>query len=73
MLLKGGNIIYEKIHLAADGSIDIKDVTILKQYLAKWKVSINAENADVNGDGEINIKDLTLIKQFIAKWKVTLG
>ena len=56
-----------------DGSIDIKDVTILKQYLAKWKVSINAENADVNGDGEINIKDLTLIKQFIAKWKVTLG
>ncbi len=55
-----------------DGEVNIKDVTLLKQYLAKWKVNINKSNADVTGDGEVNIKDLTLLKQYLAKWKVTL-
>ncbi len=55
-----------------DGEVNIKDVTLLKQYLAKWNVKINETNADVTGDGVINVKDLTLLKQYIAKWNVTL-
>ncbi|MCR5816575.1 MAG: leucine-rich repeat protein, partial [Ruminococcus sp.] len=55
-----------------DTVIDIKDVTLLKQYLAKWNVSVNQLSADVNGDGSVDIKDLTLLKQYIAKWKVEL-
>ncbi|MCR5816571.1 MAG: dockerin type I repeat-containing protein [Ruminococcus sp.] len=56
----------------SDGVVDIKDVTLLKQYLAKWNVTINTASADVTGDGEVNVKDLTLLKQYLAKWKVTL-
>ena len=55
-----------------DGELNIKDVTLLKQHLAKWNVTINAKNADVDGDSQITIKDLTLIKQALAKWKVEL-
>ena len=55
-----------------DKEVNIKDVTLLKQYLAKWNVKINEANADVTGDGVINVKDLTLLKQYIAKWNVTL-
>ncbi len=55
-----------------DGAVDIKDVTVLKQYLAKWNVMINTENADVDGDREVTIKDLTILKQYLAKWKVEL-
>ncbi|MCR5816036.1 MAG: dockerin type I repeat-containing protein, partial [Ruminococcus sp.] len=55
-----------------DGVIDIKDVAILKQYLAKWKVTINESNADVDGDKKVTIKDLAILKQYLAKWKVTL-
>ena len=55
-----------------DGAVDIKDVTILKQYLAKWNVTINKSNADVTGDGDVTVKDLTLLKQHLAKWNVTL-
>ena len=56
----------------ADGEVDIKDVTLLKQYLAKWNVKLNESNADVTGDGDVNVKDLTLLKQYLAKWKVEL-
>ena len=55
-----------------DGAIDIKDVTVLKQYLAKWNVTINKSNADVTGDGDVTVKDLTLLKQHLAKWNVVL-
>ncbi|MCR5816222.1 MAG: leucine-rich repeat protein [Ruminococcus sp.] len=56
-----------------DKEINIKDVALLKQYLAKWNVDIDKDAADANGDGEINIKDLALLKQYIAKWNVKLG
>ncbi len=55
-----------------DGEVTVKDVTLLKQYLAKWNVTINKSNADVDGDREVTIKDLTILKQYLAKWKVEL-
>ena len=58
--------------ISGDGVIDIKDVTLLKQHLAKWKVKLNLANADVNDDKSVDIKDLTILKQYIAKWKVEL-
>ena len=58
--------------ISGDGVIDIKDVTLLKQHLAKWKVKLNLANADVNDDKSVDIKDLTILKQYIAKWKVQL-
>ncbi len=55
-----------------DGEVNIKDITLLKQSIAKWNVIINAKNADVNGDNKVDIKDITILKQYLAKWKVTL-
>ncbi|MBR1752333.1 MAG: InlB B-repeat-containing protein [Ruminococcus sp.] len=55
-----------------DGEIDIDDVLIIQQYIAKWGVTINLSNANVNGDDAVNIDDVLLIQQYIAKWGVTL-
>ncbi len=58
----------------ADGSIDLKDVTILRRYLAGgWNVTINEANADVNGDGSIDLKDVTILRRYLAGgWNITL-
>lgn len=58
-----------------DGSINTKDVTFLKRFIANWPdITVNEANCDVNADGSINTKDVTVLKRFIAKWPdVTLG
>ncbi|MBP0987032.1 MAG: carbohydrate-binding protein, partial [Oscillospiraceae bacterium] len=58
----------------ADGSIDLKDVTILRRYLAGgWNVTINEANADVNSDGSIDLKDFTILRRYLAGgWNITL-
>ena len=53
-------------------AVDIKDVVLLKQYLAGWKVKVNTSSADTDKDGKVSIKDIVLLKQSIAKWNVTL-
>ncbi len=57
-----------------DGSVDLKDVTVITRWLAGgWDVTINETNADVNHDGEINLKDAVLIRRFLAGgWGVVL-
>ncbi|MDR0946170.1 MAG: Ig-like domain-containing protein [Ruminococcus sp.] len=55
-----------------DGDISNMDVTLLKQSLAGWPVTIY-EGADANGDGELSNMDVTLLKQFLAGWPVKLG
>ena len=58
-----------------DGVVNLKDVTLLKRFVAKWPdVTINEEAADVDASGSINGKDITLIKRYIAQWPgVSLG
>jgi len=52
-----------------DGSINNKDVTALKRYLASWPgITINADAADINGDESINNKDVTYLKRHLADW-----
>ena len=55
-----------------DGQVNLKDLTALKQYLAKWTVDVIPANCDVNGDGSINVKDATLLSQSLANWNVEL-
>lgn len=54
-----------------DGSVDIKDATLLQQYLASMfeatEVTFNEELADVNGDGRITVTDATYIQLIAAK------
>ena len=55
-----------------DGKVNGKDSMTLIQYLAKWPVTINVENADVTGDDKVNGKDSMTLIQYLAKWPVTL-
>lgn len=52
-----------------NGSVDIRDVTYLNQYLIK-AVTLNAaqeNNSDVIKDGKVNITDLGQLKKYIVK------
>ena len=49
-----------------DGTVDAKDVTVLRRYLAGWSVEIHLNTADINGDGEVNAKDVTVLRRQLA-------
>ena len=49
-----------------DGTVDAKDVTVLRRYLAGWSVEIQLDAADINGDGEVNAKDVTVLRRQLA-------
>ena len=49
-----------------DGTVDAKDVTVLRRYLAGWSVDIQLSAADLNGDGEVNAKDVTVLRRQLA-------
>jgi|GEM_PF-2076731 len=53
-----------------DGSIDAKDVAVLRRYLAdKVKNALTAEGqlaADINGDSSIDAKDLGLLRRYLS-------
>ena len=55
-----------------DNEVDIDDVLLIQQHIAKWDVDIELANADVNGDDSVDIDDVLLIQQYIAKWDVEL-
>ena len=56
-----------------DGSLDSRDLILLRQYLAGWDVDANICGADCNGDGAVNSVDLILLRQYLAGWDVSLG
>ena len=62
-----------------DGVISIKDVTLLRRYIANFDdvtgtstESVEA-GADANGDGEISNKDIILIRKYIANFDDSTG
>ncbi len=55
-----------------DGLVDMKDVTMLKRYLAGAEVEIQTSGSDTNGDGRIDMKDVTLLRRYLAGWDVEL-
>lgn len=58
-----------------DGDITLKDVVVLKRYLAENNsVTINTINADINNDGQINLKDVVVLKRYLAGgWGIELA
>lgn len=49
-----------------DGSINAKDMTRIKKYLAGTDVEVVAAALDTNGDGTVNVKDLSRLKRYLA-------
>ena len=60
---------------SGDGTVNSRDVILLRQYIAGWDVEIDPAAANVNGDpnGDINGLDMILLRQYVAGWDVTLG
>lgn len=59
-----------------DGDVNLFDVTVTLQYIAKWDMTgknFNEVNADVNVDGSVILSDVTKLLQYIAGWDVVLG
>ncbi len=52
--------------VTGDDSIDMKDVLMLRKYIAQMDADIVAANSDVNSDGNIDMKDVLMIRKYIA-------
>ena len=49
-----------------DGAVNMKDVLLMRKFLAGMDVEYNAQNADCNGDGDVNMKDVLMLRKFLA-------
>lgn len=58
--------------LNGDGEINLKDVVLLRRYIAGgWGVTLDETAADINHDDAINLKDAVLLRRYIAGgWNV---
>jgi len=53
----------------SDGAVDLKDVTVVRRYVAEWEgVTLTEANADVDGDNAVNLKDVTILRRYVAEW-----
>lgn len=56
-----------------DGTVNLKDVTLLRRELAAGEVVPDTGNPDANGDGAVNLKDVTFLQRYLAGgWGVEL-
>lgn len=49
-----------------DGAVNMKDVLVVRKYLADIEVAIDLGNADTNNDGDVNMKDVLNLRKFLA-------
>ena len=49
-----------------DCEVNMKDILVMRKFLAGMKEYIDMKTADANGDGEVNMKDVLLVRKFIA-------
>jgi len=51
-----------------DGCITESDALLLKQYFAGYKISVDAEAADINKDGQLTRSDAMFLARALAGW-----
>ena len=56
-----------------DGAVNMKDVLMLRKYLADMADDIDLDASDVNGDGVVNMKDVLMLRKYLAGLIDTLG
>ena len=49
-----------------DGVVNMKDVLLLRKFLADLEVDIDQTLADANRDGELNMKDVLVVRKYLA-------
>ena len=53
--------------ISGDGEVDLKDVTVLRRYLAGgYGVTVQEAALDINRDGAIDLKDVTYLRRALA-------
>jgi len=57
----------------SDGTVNSKDVVMMKKHLAGIKVDINLKACDVNADGKFDSKDVVKTMKKLAGYDVVLG
>ena len=55
-----------------DGNVTMKDVLLVRKFIAGMDVTIDQATADADGDGQLTMKDVLLIRKFIAGLITTL-
>ncbi len=56
-----------------DGKVDMKDVLLLRKFLAGMTEELNKGNADANEDGSLDMKDVLMIRKYLANMIEKLG
>lgn len=58
-----------------DGSIDLKDVVVMRRLLAGgWEITYNEAACDVNGDNSFDLKDVVYLRRYLAGgWEIKLA
>lgn len=56
-----------------DGAVNMKDVLLMRKYVAELPVTVNMTNADVDVSGALNMKDILSVRKFIAELVDHLG
>ena len=51
-----------------DGDVTMKDVLILRKYIAGLTGGVNEDAADVNADASVDMKDVLLIRKFVGNF-----
>jgi len=63
-------ILYIPGNINDDEAVDLTDVVVLAQVVAKWSgVLYNEAALDVNGDEIVDLTDVTHLSQYVAGWK----
>ena len=56
-----------------DGNVNMKDVLLIRKFLAGMSVTLNEQNADCNSDGTVNMKDVLMLRKYLAGLITELG
>ena len=56
-----------------DGNVDMKDVLLMRKFIAGYKINLDETLADVNEDGSVNMKDVLMTRKFVARLIDKLG
>ena len=49
-----------------DGAVNMKDVLVVRKYLASLTTDLDLKAADMNGDGAVNMKDVLALRKKLA-------
>lgn len=72
-LTSNGSVGFLPGDIDANGKVELLDIVVLAQYVAKWDVDCVEKALDPNGDLVSDLTDVTHLAQYVAEWNVSLS